>query len=329
MDTSHLAQTARRTGLHLWVSLPTVMRDLLRHGYEAARLWVAEEGSNLGASIAFYSMFALAPLLVVAIAIAGAVFGAEAARGQIVDQISGLVGKEAAESIQTMIASAWRSDRSGLAAAVGVVTLLIGASGVFAGLRQALNRIGRVPAAQAALSAFVRARLIAFALVLGFGFLMIVSLLLSAVLTAFTDCLSARMPVLAGALTLLDWAVSALVLSAAFTAFLRWLPDRPPRWRSAMVGAVVSALLFVLGKQLIALYLGRSSTANSFGAAGSFAVVMLWIYYTAQILLFGAAMAWSIDGVRAETPHPPDAASPPPAQKVAAKAAAGADRSVA
>jgi membrane protein len=284
--------------------LPAPLRRGLHVTTEAARLWTSQGGTELGASIAFYSMFALGPLLIIAIAIAGAVFGAEAARGQIVDQIASLVGQDAADAIEKMIASAWRSNRSGYAAALGVATLLAGASGVFAELRKALNRIGRVPPASPGLGAFVRARLMAFALVLGFGFLIVASLLLSAAVAAVTQWLSLRMPVLAGALTLFDFGVSSLVLACAFWGFLRWLPDRAPGRHAAMVGALASALLFAVGKHFIGLYLGRVSTADSFGAAGSLVVVMLWVYYSSQILLFGAALAWALDGVRAEDEQP-------------------------
>ncbi|MED5618955.1 YihY/virulence factor BrkB family protein [Ideonella sp. BN130291] len=295
--------------------LPAPVRRWLQVATEGLRLWISQDGTELGASIAFYSLFALAPLLVVGIAIAGAVFGADAARGEIVDQIAGLVGRDAARSIESMIASAWRSDRSGFAAVLGVLTLLVGASGVFAELRKALNRIGRVPVRASAIGTFVRARLIAFALVLGFGFLIVASLLASAALSAVSGWLSRVMPVLAGVLAFSDFALSVCVLAAAFWAFLRWLPDRGPSRRAALVGAIVSSLLFALGKHFIGLYLGRVSTIDSFGAAGSLVVVMLWVYYSSQILLFGAALAWALDGVRAEHPQPapPEQAVAPPA----------------
>lgn len=275
-----------------------------RTAWEALRLWVSQDGTELGAATAFYSMFAMAPLLVIAIAVAGAVFGEDAARGEIVGQIADLVGLDAAQAVERMISSAWRSHNSGTAALLGVVTLLVGASGVFMELRKALNRIGRVAPQASPLGALVRARLTAFALVLGIGFLTVASLLLTAALSGVTRWLSVRWPVLAQVLTLLDLAASLAVLSVAFIAFLRWLPDRRPRWRSAMIGGVTSAVLFSMGKQLIGAYLGRVSTINSFGAAGSLVVVLMWVYYSSQILLFGAALAWARDGVRAEHEQP-------------------------
>lgn len=278
-------------------------RRALHVGVSAVKLWIAEEGAQLGAAIAFYSMFAMAPLLVIAIALAGAIFGVDAARGQIVGEIEGLVGREAAKGIEGMIAAAWREDNSGVAGLIAVGTLLVGASGVFAQLRTALNRMGRVETTASVIGAFVRARLMAFALVLGFGFLLIVSLVASAVLAAVSGYLQQLYPLLASLIGVFDVLLSALLLSTAFAAFLRWLPDRPPRWHSVAVGAVTSALLFAVGKHLIGLYLGRVSVTSSFGAAGSFAVIMLWVYYSTQILLLGAAVAWTLEGVSPAAHH--------------------------
>ena len=287
-----------------FLRLPPPAQRSARLGVEGARLWTSQDGTELGAAVAFYSMFALAPLLVIGIAIAGAVFGPDAVRGQIVGEIAGLVGAEAARGIEAMIASAWTSERSGLAALLGVGTLVLAASGVFAELRKALNRIGRVRPVRSALGTYLRARLMAFALVLGFGFLLLASLLASAALTAFAAWLSEQMPVLARVLNLLDVGLSLAVLSVAFWGFLRWLPDRGPTARSAWLGALVSALLFAVGKHAIGLYLGRVSTLDSFGAAGSLVVVLMWVFYSSQILLFGAAVAYARDGVRAEDPAP-------------------------
>lgn len=280
----------------LWLLIPLKLRQALQILVKAVVRWSDDRGPQLGAAIAFYTMFAVAPLLVVAIAIAGAVFGEEAARGQIVGQIEGLVGQAAASSIQAMIESAWRHPSGWWASLLGVATLLLGATGVFVELRRALNAIARVPPApSSALSTFVRARLLGFALVLGFGFLAIVSLLLSAVLAALGAYLSSRYPTLAGLMGLLDIAVSTGVLAMAFAALLRWLPERRPSRLAVMVGALGSAVMFSLGKHLIGLYLVHASVASSYGAAGSFVVVMLWVYYSAQILLLGGALSAVVD----------------------------------
>jgi membrane protein len=299
-----IQEAVKHTGVHLYTLLPWPLRRSLRLGYEALRLWSSEDATDLGASIAFYSLFALAPLLVITIAIAGEVFGPEAARGQIVEQIGGLVGQTAADSIEKMISSAWHSHASGFAAALGVFALIGAASGVFIELRKALNRIGRIHEKHDSIGAIVRTRLVAFALVLGFGFLFVVSLVLSAAVAGVSSWLSTRFAWLEAVLTLLDIVLSMGVLAVAFWAFLRWLPDRAPTRGAAIVGALASAVLFALGKHLIGLYLGRVTTSSSYGAVGSLGIVMLWIYYSSQILLFGAAIAWTIDGVRAEHPAP-------------------------
>lgn len=282
-------------GPALWRRLLTSRWRPVRLGALATSRWLDDGGPALGASIAFYTMFAVAPLLVVAIAIAGAVLGPDAARGHIVTEIEGLVGPAAARSIEAMIESAWLHPHGLVAAVLGVITLLLGASGVFSALRRALNAIGHVAPLPSAFSTLVRARLIAFALVLGFGFLAVASLLLSATLAALGSYLSARYPGLSGLFALLDVAVSTAVLVVAFAALLRWLPDVPPSHHAVWMGATCSAVLFAVGKHLIGLYLARASVASSYGAAGSFVVVMLWVYYSAQILLFGAALAATLD----------------------------------
>ncbi|MBA4107997.1 MAG: ribonuclease BN [Leptothrix sp. (in: Bacteria)] len=280
----------------LWSLVPTVLRRPVQILFKAVNRWLDDRGPQLGAAIAFYTMFAVAPLLVVAIAIAGAVFGEDAARGQIVGEIEGLVGQAAAKGIEAMIESAWRHPNGLWASLLGVVTLLVGATGVFAELRRALNAIARVvPDQSSAISAFVRARLIGFALVLGFGFLAIVSLLLSAVLAALSAYMSTRFPTLAELMGLLDVAVSTGVLVMAFAALLRWLPERKPSRLAVWVGAISSAVMFSVGKHLIGLYLVHASVASSYGAAGSFVVVMLWVYYSAQILLLGGALGAVVD----------------------------------
>lgn len=280
----------------IWQSVPQVLRQPLQILVLAVTRWSDDRGPQLGAAIAFYTMFAVAPLLVVAIAVAGAVFGEEAARGQIVGEIEGLVGQAAAKGIEAMIESAWRHPNGLWASLLGMATLLVGATGVFAELRRALNTIARVPIRpSSALSTFVRARLIGFALVLGFGFLAIVSLLLSAVMAGLGAYLSSRYPAIAELMGVLDVLVSTAVLAAAFAALLRWLPERRPSRLAVWSGALSSAVMFSVGKHLIGLYLVHASVASSYGAAGSFVVVMLWVYYSAQILLLGGAVGAVVD----------------------------------
>jgi len=209
----------------------------------------------------------------------------------------------AARSIEAMIESAWRHPDGLRAAGIGVLTLLVGATGVFTELRRALNRIMHVTPDPSALSTLVKARLTGLALVLGFGFLSIVSLLLSASLQAFSAMVP--MEALGVVLRVLELLLSTAVLGLAFGALLRWVPDRPPRWGAVWAGSISCALMFGLGKYLIGLYLSRASVASSYGAAGSFVVVMLWVYYTGQILLYGAAV--TADCSEARDPEGPAA----------------------
>jgi membrane protein len=262
---------------------------------DAVRGWLAHDGARLGASIAFYAIFALAPLLVISIAMAGAVFGEEAARGAIFGELEGLVGADAARGAQSLLEAAWRESRGGpgdIASLLAIGTLLVGATGVFVELRNALDTVWEIeePAEQPALTLLLRARLAAFALVLAIGFLAIVSLLLSAGLAAAANWVSGGVEVLRVLLRLIETVVSLAVLTAAFALLLRWLPARRPPARAVWVGAIASALLFAVGKNFIGLYLGRAGVTSAYGAAGSFVVLILWVYYSAQLLLFGAEL---------------------------------------
>jgi membrane protein len=290
--------------------LPPPLLYALRVAWHAANRWIDGSGPQLGASIAFYTMFALAPWLVLTIAVASLAFGADAARGQIVGQIQGLVGGDAARAIEAMIASAWKERASLVATLVGAATLLLGASGVFAEMRRAMNAIAGIAPRAHPVTVFVRVRVRAFALLLGFGFLAVASLLLSAMIAGFAAYAGQRWPALAMLATLVDWVVSGALLTVAFAALLRWLPDRPPRHRGLAISAIVSAVLFTLGKNLIGLYLARAGVASSYGAAGSFVVVMLWVYYSSQIMLFGAACGYADEALRLGPAHGPADAVP-------------------
>lgn len=280
----------KRLQRRAWRAVSPQLREPLHLVIDAGRRWNEVSAPQLGASIAFYTMFALAPLLVVTIAIAGAVFGPEAARGQIVGEIEGVVGPIAAAAIEGMIESAWREPGGLRAAIIGTATLLLGATGAFGELRRTLNLIGKVTPKSSAIGGFLRARLVAFALLLGFGFLSIASLLVSAALAGFTNYMTGRYAVLGVVATAFDLCVSMTVLSIAFAALMRWLPDQAPSRKGVWLSAIASAMLFTVGKSLIGLYLGRASVASSYGAAGSFVVLMLWVYYSAQLLLYGAAL---------------------------------------
>ena len=256
----------------------------------AAAGWVADRASSMGAALSYYTVFSIAPLLVIVIAVAGLVFGADAARGAIVEQLQGLLGKQAAQTIQEMLANASEPKSSALATVVGFVLVLVGATTVFAELQDDLDRIWKVPQRARPQGAWgwVRARMLSFGMVLAIGFLLLVSLVASAAISA----VGAWGGGLFGAWETLAHAVEVVVsfalLSALFAVMYRFLPDVRIAWRDVAVGAIVTALLFTVGKFLIGLYIGKSSTASTFGAAGSLVVLLLWVYYSAQIFLFGA-----------------------------------------
>jgi len=260
--------------------------------WNAVASWIAEGGPRLGASVAFYSIFALAPLLIVATAIAGAVFGADEVRSQFAAQMAGLIGPEAAQSLERMIGSAWKPGSGAIAGAIGLATLLVGATGVLVELRHALDRMLHLEKRnRSAVGAFLRARLAAFALVLGFGFLLIISLMLSTLLATVSGWLPGRFPEFKVLLALLDVLVSLGVLTVAFAAIVRWLPSAAPPWKLVWISALGSALLFTAGKYLVGLYLARAAFVSAYGAAGSLAVILVWIYFTSQLMLLAVAFA--------------------------------------
>ena len=251
--------------------------------------WWDDNVPRLGASLAYYTLFALSPVLLVATAIAGLVFGAEAVRGEIVGQIQGLVGRQGAEAVQAMLESASRPSSSIPATIIGLVTLFLGATGAFLELQTALNAIWRVkPRPGANVRDFVVQRLISFGLVVGVGFLLLVSLLVSAALAALSRYLGQIFPALTAFWEAGNVLVSLFVITLLFAMVYKILPDVRLRWRDVWVGSLVTAGFFSIGKQLIGLYLGTSSVGSSYGAAGSVVVLLIWVYYSAQVVLLGA-----------------------------------------
>jgi membrane protein len=250
--------------------------------------WTDDKAQRMGAALAYYTVFSLAPLLVIAIAVAAFAFGEDAARGHIVSQIGGLVGDQAARAVQDMIENASRKKESGVvASAVGLVMLLFGASGVFGELQDSLNTIwGVKPRPGLGFVDMVRNRFASFTMVIGIGFLLLVSLILSAALAALSTRLGggAREDVMQA----INALVSFAVITVLFAAMYKYVPDVRLQWRDVWMGAVVTSVLFTLGKFAIGLYLGRSSVASAYGAAGSLVIMLIWVYYSAQILLFGA-----------------------------------------
>ncbi len=242
----------------------------------------------MAASIAFYSAFSLAPTLVMVIAVAGWVFGAEAARGQLFHQVNGLIGDQAAAGVQSIVENAHRSGGTGIAAIISFVLLAAGASATFSSLNTALNLVWPVTGDQkSSVFALVRVRLISFGLVLGVAFLLIVSLVLDTAIQAVGMWLWGNSPfVIIG--DIVQLVAGLAILSVAFGALLKLLPDAKVEWRDALVGGVMSAVLFSAGKKLFAFYLTHAGTASAFGAAGSLAVLLMWLYFSAAVLLLGA-----------------------------------------
>jgi len=254
----------------------------------ALRKFGEDRCAAMAASIAFYSAFSLAPTLVMVIAVAGWVFGADAARGQLFHHVNGLLGDQAAASVQSIVENAHRSGGTGVAAVISFVLVAVGASATFSSLNTALNLVWPLTGEQkSTVFALVRVRLISFGLVLGVAFLLIVSLVLDTAIQAVGQWLWGDSPfVVIGDIAQL--AVGLLILSLAFGALLKFLPDGQVEWRDALVGGLVAAILFSVGKKLFAFYLTHAGTANSFGAAGSLAVLLMWLYFSAAVLLLGA-----------------------------------------
>jgi membrane protein len=252
--------------------------------------WGVHRCSAHSAALAFYTIFSLAPVLVVVITLAGAVWGEEAVRGQIFDEFKGLMGPDAALLVQEVLQSAARRQASGwLPAVVGIVTLLLGATAIFGQLQDAINTVWAVePKPGAALTTLLLKRLHSFALVIGIGFLLAVSLVLSAALTGFSRYLERRLELPVDFLQVANFVVSFIVITLLFAMTYRILPDVKIEWRDVWLGSILTALLFVIGKTLIGLYLGRTGVASAYGAAGSLVVILLWVYYSALIFFFGA-----------------------------------------
>jgi membrane protein len=252
--------------------------------------WSEDKVPRLAAALAYYTAFALAPLLLIAIAVAGLVFGREAATNQIGQQLAGLLGPTAAESVNTMVAAAGANQGGGvLASIVGVATLLFAASGVFGELQDSLNTIWEVrPKPGQGLLATIKQRFFSFAMVLGVGFLLLVSLVLSAALAALGGVVAGDQADQSLIWKTINVVVSFGVTTLLFALIYKILPDVKIQWRDVWIGALVTALLFTLGKAAIGWYLGRPGTTSTYGAAGSFVALLLWVYYSAQILFFGA-----------------------------------------
>ncbi|MBI1817294.1 MAG: YihY/virulence factor BrkB family protein [Deltaproteobacteria bacterium] len=251
--------------------------------------WRRDNALTHGAALAYYTLFSMAPLLVLIIAIAGLALGRAVAEGELVAKIKDLIGPDSARTVEGMISEVSSPATGIIATAVSLATMLFGASGVFGQLQSSLNQIwDTIVADGTPPRGVVRRRLASFGLILGIGMLLFLSLMVSAALAALHDLLARHLPQLSGALPLLNTALSFVLTTSLFAMIYKVLPDVELHWRDVWVGAAVTAVLFSVGRTLIGVYLGRAGTASVYGAAGSLVVLLLWIYYSAQILFIGA-----------------------------------------
>ena len=268
---------------HRWVSLCQT----------AVYSWLDDRAPTMGAAIAYYTVFSLAPMLVMVIAIAGLAFGQKAAEGALFDGLADLVGPESAGAVQAMLRSA-SSTRSGiLATVVGFGTLIIGATAVFSELQSALNVIWKAPASGGlgVWHHLLKSRLLSLSVVLVIGFLLLVSLVISTALAVFSDYLDWILPGFATILHVIHLTLSFGFTTVLFAMMFKILPDNPVEWEEVWLGGAVAALLFTVGKHLISFYIGSSNMASTYGAAGALIIVLVWVFYSAQIFLLGAEFA--------------------------------------
>jgi membrane protein len=265
--------------------------------------WRKHDLPTLSAALAYYTVLSLAPLLILAVAIGGLLFGEQAARGQIVWEIRDLVGKQGAEAVQSMLQQA-RHPATGLfATIIGLITLVVGASGVFAQLRDSLNLIWDAPAqASGGIGAAIKYRFFSFAMVFGIGFLLLVSLIVSAALSAIEKYWAHLLPTPA-LLQGFNFLLSLAVETTLFALIYKIVPDVRVAWRSVWLGAACTGLLFTAGKLLIGVYLGKASVGSAYGAAGSLVILLVWVYYSSQIFFTGAVLTHEMAAQQHETPE--------------------------
>ncbi|HEY2805627.1 MAG TPA: YihY/virulence factor BrkB family protein [Gemmatimonadales bacterium] len=261
---------------------------------KAASAWNDDDASSMGAALSYYTLFSIAPLLVIVIAVGGLIFGRDATQGQILIQLRGLIGDAGARAAQDLLQSANSPAKSAMAAIVGSITLLLGASSVFTELYGDLNKIWRIPSAPktSGIVQLIRTRILSFGMIIGVGFLLVVSLVISAALAAAGAWWGARVTDWPSVVQAINAIVSLAIITLAFAMIYKVLPRADIAWRDVWIGALVTALLFEIGKLLIGIYLGTTRIASAFGATGSLVVFLVWVYYSAQIFLLGAEFTW-------------------------------------
>jgi membrane protein len=261
--------------------------DLLK---QAAWDWFDDQAPTLGAAVAYYTVFSLAPLFIIAVAIAGLVFGREAAQGQIFEQLRAMIGETSAAAMEDVVESANSQPRTGVfATIVGFVALIVGASGVFAQMQASLNAIWRVePKPGRGIWGLIQDRVLSFGFILIVGFLLLISLILTTIIAFIGEWFGGFVPGVETFIQILNAILSLAVITLLFAMIFKFLPDVKIAWRDVWIGALITAGLFTAGKEVLGLYLGKSGIASSYGAAGSLIVLLLWVYYSAQIVFFGA-----------------------------------------
>jgi membrane protein len=303
------------------------LRNLWAIVKETGAGWDDDNVSSLAAGLAYYTLLSLAPLLVIAIAVAGIVFGEDAARHRIADELGAVVGAEAARAIQEVVKGARAPEAGVISTVIGVVVLFLGASGVFGELQMSMNTVWNVkPKPSRGVLGIVKDRFFSFTMVLGVAFLLLVSTILSAALAGVGSTLGAALPGGEAMWQLVNLVLSLAMATVLFALIFKIVPDAKIAWKDVWVGAAVTALLFTLGKSLIGLYLGKSSVSSSYGAAGSLVVLVIWVYYSAQILLlgaeftqvyaqhFGSRVEPSDNAVPADAPDPAPRSAPSPSR---------------
>jgi membrane protein len=265
----------------------------------AARHWLSDRAPSMGAAIAYYTVFSMIPMLVVVISVAALAYGRNSAEGALFSELSGVIGAESAKAIEAILRSAGNTKSGIVASVIGIGTILVSATAVFGELQSALNIIWKVKVPrELGVWYFVKSRLLSLSVVFGAGLLLVASLIVGAAVTAFGTYLEQLLPGLPGFLSPIHTLVTFAFAILFFAMMFKVLPDADVEWRDVGMAAFATALLFSLGKYLIGLYIGSSNVASAYGAAGALVIVLLWVYYSAQILLFGAEFAKAHSEIR-------------------------------
>jgi membrane protein len=267
------------------------LKDIPSLVKETYKDWIDDEPFDQSAIVAYYSIFSLPALLIIIVTVAGIAFGQEAVQNQISKQIGGMIGPDTAKDVQAMIANSYQQGNSGVALVIGIATLLFGATGVFIALQKSLNRVWEVKANpdKSGIKMLIRARAISFGVILAIGFLLLISLVITAALTALSDWVQARMPdFVLYVFFVINFLITLAIITLLFAILFRFLPDVNIEWRSVWTGAAITAFLFAIGKFALALYFGKAEPGSTYGAAGSVILILLWVSYSCLIMFFGA-----------------------------------------